>query len=137
MHQLGPADLASTPILRAQARPGARAHAVSWPQRRRVVGASRPCCRSSCRVAAPVPRALPCEPRAPLQRPCRVSPARRCRARACLRSARPRLIPNTCAPQRPACACCSPCAPSAPQRLLPARLLAVLWLGWALYRNIV
>ena len=61
------------------------------------------------------------------------------------RSAAPRLPsarsaclgPHACRPARPSAHACAYCAPSAPQRLLPARLLAVSWLGWALYHNTV
>ena len=85
--------------------------------------------------AARLPR-----PAAPLPRPAaRACLCVRCALRPCAPTLTPQRLrtPAACAPQRPACAFCAPCAPSAPQRLLPSRLLAVSWFGWALYRNTV
>ena len=109
MHQLGPADPASTPSLCAQAHPGAHLHAVSWPQRRRVVRASRPCRRRSCRVATPVPR------RAALRRA-----SARCLA----------LRPRASSPHTPArSACRAPRTPAARPAQYPGSPAAVSWPG--------
>ena len=69
------------------AHPGAHRHAqararlaVSWPQRRLVVGANRPCRRRSCCVAALVPRSVARLPHPPTASPC---------ARALARPTRP------------------------------------------------
>ena len=79
MHQLGPADPASTPSLRAQARSGARtlgrivgSLTVSWP-RPPAVSQSKPSCRSA-HARAPARRAA----RAPARRAPR--PCALCRA---------------------------------------------------------
>ena len=127
MHQLGPADPASTPSLLALA--------PCRSSRGRVMGGSgRVVVRPPYVVAAPrAPLGVPAVPRSPATLAALAPPGRLLRPlRQRLRPS-PRLrlrTPATCAPQRPACACCAPCAPSAPQRPLPAPPgCIVAWLG--------
>ena len=117
MHQLGLADPASTPSLRALALCRSIPGRVVGGSGRVVVGPPG-------RVATPhaplrVPRAPLRVPRAPLRVPRAPLPC-------CARPLRP------CA-----CAYAPAAAPNAPQRMLPVHLLAVSWLSWALYRNTI
>ena len=122
----------------SKTKPGARA--PNWPSPR--AHAQRPTRPRLCPTPACTPHALlpesllraPLGPLPPAHAPT-PTPQRLCAPTACAPQGYACAPQHSArAPQFPACACCGP---SAPQRLLPARLLAVSWLGWALYRNTV